>query len=136
MGNDDLVAERCGAVAHDGGSGLSCCHVLMRAAVVSDLDGLIIRHPEVDSHNPATTPLAQFARPLMRQHKVGSDRHRIHASCPEASGFRLDACALDATQELGGCEVHKSSHAHSIWTHKPQVKKAAQLGCGQFRNGL
>jgi hypothetical protein len=119
MGNDDLTAERIGSLAHDGSYGLSCCHILMRAAVMPYRNQFVIRYPEVDSNNPTTPPLTQFARPLMRHRIVGDNRHRKHASRAEASGFRLQACTLDATQEFGGCEMHKSSHTSSICAQAP-----------------
>src|SRR5262249_32303412 len=128
--------ERSGALTHDGGDGLCCCHILMRATVAPNLDWRVIWQPEVDSDYPATAPLAQFARPLMSQHVVSGNWHGIHPNRPQATRLRSDACALDAAQEFGGCEMHKCSHTSSLYAHAPQVKKPARLGCCRFRNGL
>ncbi len=121
-GNDDLVAERIGPLAHNDRYSLSCRHVLMRSAVMPDPDGLVVRHTEVDGKNPSAPPLAELARPLVGQYVIGGDRHRKHAARPEARGLGLDACMQDATQEPGGREVHKSSHASSICLQAPRVK--------------
>lgn len=124
--NDDLIAERIGSLARDGGSGLSRCHVLMRMAIVPKLDWLVIRHAKVDGKNPATSPLAQLARPLMGYYVVGSHRHSEHASRPEARGLGLDSRAQDAAQVFGGGEMHKHCHASSIWVPALSVKDATR----------
>jgi hypothetical protein len=56
--NDDLVTEGIGSLAHDNGYGLGGCQNFMRPAVMPNLDWLIVRHTEVDSHNSSASPLA------------------------------------------------------------------------------
>jgi hypothetical protein len=123
MGNDNLVAKRIGPLAHDGSYGLSCGHVLMRAAIMPNFDRLVVCHSEVDSKNSSPPPFTEFTYPLMGHHVVGSDRKRKHARIPEASDFRFEASSHNATQQFGRCEVDKSSHTSSICSWSARVKQ-------------